>query len=186
MLLIHFVVCFTAKEIMDIALFGLKLRMEWLLLAGILYIIIAMHLLGSCCHVRGGWGKSCGCSGRGAKGGGGKAGFGNFVQAANAATDAGSVVAGGGEGGKEGFANFFGLGGKGKGARNKDDEGRAVAVDGSVNPSDSPSVFLDNTTFKPECCPSVYSNSQGCACLSKQQVEFLDARGGNNVPISQF
>ena len=40
--------------------------------------------------------------------------------------------------------------------------------------------FADNK-FKPECCPSTYSNRMGCACLSQAQVEYLNQRGGNRT-----
>lgn len=41
-----------------------------------------------------------------------------------------------------------------------------------------------NTQFKPECCPTTYSNSQGCACINKDQYNYLITRGGNNVPFA--
>ena len=40
------------------------------------------------------------------------------------------------------------------------------------------------TDFKPQCCPSTYSNSMGCACISKDQYNYLITRGGNNVPFA--
>ena len=40
--------------------------------------------------------------------------------------------------------------------------------------------FADNK-FKPECCPSTYSNSLGCACLSQAQVDYINQRGGNRT-----
>lgn len=40
--------------------------------------------------------------------------------------------------------------------------------------------FADNK-FKPECCPSTYSNSTGCACLSQDQVNYINQRGGNRT-----
>ncbi len=40
--------------------------------------------------------------------------------------------------------------------------------------------FADNK-FKPECCPSTYSNSMGCACLSQDQVNYINQRGGNRT-----
>jgi hypothetical protein len=43
-----------------------------------------------------------------------------------------------------------------------------------------------NTPFKPECCPNTYSNSQGCACMTMGQYNWLTMRGGNNVPYSQY
>ena len=42
--------------------------------------------------------------------------------------------------------------------------------------------MLANSSFKPECCPNVYSNSKGCVCASDDQVKFLQQRGGNNYP----
>jgi hypothetical protein len=46
--------------------------------------------------------------------------------------------------------------------------------------------FFENTEFKPECCPTTYSNSMGCACISQNQYQYLITRGGNNVPFSQY
>ena len=43
-----------------------------------------------------------------------------------------------------------------------------------------------STPFKPECCPNAYSNSTGCACMTGQQYNYLIARGGNNVPYSEY
>ena len=40
--------------------------------------------------------------------------------------------------------------------------------------------FADNK-FKPECCPSTYSDSMGCACLSQAQVDYINERGGNRT-----
>jgi hypothetical protein len=40
--------------------------------------------------------------------------------------------------------------------------------------------FADNK-FKPECCPSTYSDSTGCACLSQEQVNYINQRGGNRT-----
>ena len=42
--------------------------------------------------------------------------------------------------------------------------------------------FFNNTKFDSECCPSTYTNSQGCACLSQPQYNHLMMRGGNNTP----
>jgi hypothetical protein len=53
------------------------------------------------------------------------------------------------------------------------------------NDSYSPLMFK-NTAFKPECCPNTYSNSMGCACMSTSQYNYLETRGGNNVPYSQY
>ena len=47
-------------------------------------------------------------------------------------------------------------------------------------------LFFANTPFKPECCPSAYSNSTGCACITVPQYNYLINRGGNNVPYSEY
>lgn len=36
-----------------------------------------------------------------------------------------------------------------------------------------------NNEFKPECCPSTYSSSTGCACITQEQVDYINQRGGN-------
>jgi len=42
------------------------------------------------------------------------------------------------------------------------------------------------TEFKPECCPNSFSTSMGCACMTNQQLKYLNNRGGNNVPYSEY
>jgi hypothetical protein len=65
-----------------------------------------------------------------------------------------------------------------------------------VDPEDSLNYFAD-TEFKPECCGSTYSangglmteqghSSGGCACLSKQQINYINERGGNRTLPSDF
>lgn len=41
-------------------------------------------------------------------------------------------------------------------------------------------------TFKPECCPNTYSSSTGCACMNVKTYNYLNERGGNNVPYSEY
>jgi hypothetical protein len=43
-----------------------------------------------------------------------------------------------------------------------------------------------NTQFKPECCPNTFSRSDGCACMTGEQYNYLILRGGNNVPYSNY
>ena len=38
-----------------------------------------------------------------------------------------------------------------------------------------------NTEFKPECCPSTYTSSTGCACITQEQVDYINQRGGNRT-----
>lgn len=47
-------------------------------------------------------------------------------------------------------------------------------------------LLFASTPFKPSCCPNTYSNSQGCACMTGQQYNYLSQRGMNNVPYSEY
>lgn len=47
-------------------------------------------------------------------------------------------------------------------------------------------LMFANTPFKPECCPNTFSNSMGCACMTVKQYNYLNNRGGNNVPYSEY
>ena len=51
---------------------------------------------------------------------------------------------------------------------------------------ESEMLMFKNTNFKPECCPSAYSSSTGCACMTTNQYNYLVLRGGNNVPYSEY
>ena len=39
--------------------------------------------------------------------------------------------------------------------------------------------FLTYSNFKPECCPSVYSNSKGCLCYDNDEDTSIITRGNN-------
>ena len=49
-------------------------------------------------------------------------------------------------------------------------------------------LMFANTPFTPECCGNsgAYSNSSGCACVTQKQYRYLQNRGGNNVPYSEY
>ena len=68
-----------------------------------------------------------------------------------------------------------GMGNKNRFNTYKDNVGTPVPL-----PEGELFFFADNK-FKPECCPSTYSNSMGCACLSQAQVEYVNQRGGNRT-----
>lgn len=59
-------------------------------------------------------------------------------------------------------------------------------VGGSPMPNNGEMDMLANTSFKPECCPNTYSSSSGCACMTVKQQQYLNSRGNNNVPYSQW
>ena len=39
--------------------------------------------------------------------------------------------------------------------------------------------LLTYSTFSPDCCPSVYSNSSGCLCDNNNEFRAIITRGGN-------
>jgi hypothetical protein len=41
-------------------------------------------------------------------------------------------------------------------------------------------VFKENK-FSPDCCPSAYSNADGCVCASPEQMKYISERGGNRT-----
>jgi hypothetical protein len=48
--------------------------------------------------------------------------------------------------------------------------------------------FADNE-FRPECCVppfSSVSSADGCACVTKEQVDYINMRGGNRTGPSEF
>lgn len=47
------------------------------------------------------------------------------------------------------------------------------------------SLFNDNV-FHPKCCPSPFSNSSGCVCLSPEQVKYISERGGNRTFSTEY
>ena len=54
-------------------------------------------------------------------------------------------------------------------------------------PDDQMFLFYANK-FDPKCCfkPQQYSSSTGCACISRDQMEFLNQRGENRTHPTTF
>jgi len=46
--------------------------------------------------------------------------------------------------------------------------------------------MLSNNQFDPDCCPATYSNSMGCACVTPEQMKYLNMRGGNRTFNTEF
>ena len=57
---------------------------------------------------------------------------------------------------------------------------------GTPVPLDETMHFFKDNAFKPECCPSSYSSSTGCACTSVAQLNYLNQRGGNRTMDSEY
>jgi len=69
------------------------------------------------------------------------------------------------------------------------DAGVQSVLDRKPQPIPLPEGELDmfaTTPFKPECCPNSYSSSEGCACMTTEQYNYLINRGSNNVPYSEY
>lgn len=64
--------------------------------------------------------------------------------------------------------------------------GRVEGNVGTKVPLENTLVFHKDNEFKPECCPSTYSSSTGCMCMSPEQVKYLAARGGNRTAGDEF
>jgi hypothetical protein len=45
-------------------------------------------------------------------------------------------------------------------------------------------VMFAKNKSKPECCPSPYSTSSGCICMTPEQINYLNTRGGNRTSDS--
>ena len=45
-------------------------------------------------------------------------------------------------------------------------------------------VMFAKNKFKPECCPAPYSSSTGCVCITPEQINYLNTRGGNRTSDS--
>ena len=58
-------------------------------------------------------------------------------------------------------------------------------VDGQADSPQMLSMLAFNQA-KPECCPSTFSTSTGCVCLTNKQSDWLALRGGNNGFNSDF
>jgi len=47
-------------------------------------------------------------------------------------------------------------------------------------------LMFEKNKFSPECCPSSYSNADGCVCASPEQMQYLNERGGNRTLTSEY
>lgn len=52
------------------------------------------------------------------------------------------------------------------------------------DPANGSKLIFNTNKFKPECCPSPYSTSTGCVCMTSEQIKYLNTRGGNRTTDS--
>ena len=60
-----------------------------------------------------------------------------------------------------------------------DGEGLAKITEGM--PSGSSLSMLSENRVSADCCPSTYTTSNGCVCMTKDQLEQINTRGGNRL-----
>jgi hypothetical protein len=59
-------------------------------------------------------------------------------------------------------------------------------VGGPVPLPEDELLFFDKNKFSPDCCPSNYSNADGCVCASPEQMKYLNERGGNRTLTGEY
>ena len=195
---------------MDISIFGYKLNLEILILIGVVYLILAAHTLCGCCNfgmMEGLDTMNAASTSTSTSASPAPVPAGNMV-AGKAKEGAAKAN---GKAGKEGFVgantNYGQSSPYDLQSNPHIDTSSWSKPDMTVIPgkplSNGVKQFLArepqpvplpegellmfaNTPFKPECCPNTYSNSSGCACMTGQQFNWLQVRGGNNVPYSEY
>ena len=63
---------------------------------------------------------------------------------------------------------------------------RRDGYEGTAVPLENTLSFFKDNEFSEECCPSSYSSSGGCACMSVDQMNYLNERAGNRTTSSNF
>lgn len=150
---------------MKLELFGMKLRLDVLIITLVLGMLLGAHLL-------------CGCSRVSLKEG-----------MELMSSELGYKM---GEGVKSSWENKPQQKGSSLEWREQDHDAYGSKF---VSPDENVDFFAD-TEFAPECCGSSYSSkgglinsgatTGGCACMNKEQVEYINSRGGNRSSNTEF
>lgn len=59
-------------------------------------------------------------------------------------------------------------------------------VGGQVPLPEGELYMFYNNKNSPECCPSTYSGDNGCVCASREQMVYLNRRGGNRTLDTEY
>jgi len=144
---------------MEIELFGHKMRIEILLLCLLIGYILGAHLLCSCSKISV------------------KEGF-AMLQGADVSYRMGADIPSSWENHPEVKEN---------GAKDWLNSLESYTAPDTTKSLDNGELFLLNDNkFDPKCCPSFYSNSMGCACLSPEQAVFVSQRGNNSTYPTEY
>jgi hypothetical protein len=149
---------------MHLSIFGYKLDVQLIILAGIIYTIMALNTVCGCCKISLKNGMTSATKEL-------KEGFSNFGNRNSSpysfenplpAVNASSWVA-------PDLSNIM-------------SSGSQDILNRPEQPVPLPKgqmSFFNTTSFSPSCCPNAYSTSSGCACMTKKQYEYIRNRGGN-------
>ena len=147
---------------MNLELFGFKVSLEVLILMGIIYLVIIVNTLYGCCHAEGFVGANT-----------------NYGESSQFSLTNDKIT----------NTNSWDMPNLTMSKGQPLSQGVKNILDRPQQPIPLPEgemLMFANTPFKPECCPNTYSNSMGCACMTVKQYNYLNVRGGNNVPYSEY
>jgi hypothetical protein len=147
---------------MNLELFGFKLSLEVLILMGIIYLVIIINTLYGCCNTEGFVGANT-----------------NYGESSQYSLTNDKVI----------NTNSWDMPNLTVRRGQPLSPGVANILNRPEQPIPLPEgemLMFANTPFKPECCPNTFSNSMGCACMTVKQYDYLNNRGGNNVPYSEY
>jgi len=151
---------------MNISILGMSISIEMLILIGIVYLIIIVNTVSSCCNTHGGMEGFVGANTN--YGESSRYSLNNNKPINTSSWSQPNLTITPGQPLSSGVQNLL----------NRPQQQLPL-------PEGQLSMFA-NTPFKPECCPNTYSNSMGCACMTVGQYDYLITRGGNNVPYSEY
>jgi hypothetical protein len=147
---------------MNIELFGLKISLEVFILIGIIYLVIVVNTLHGCCNMEGFVGANT-----------------NYGESSQFSLTNDTSI----DPNSWNMPNLTTTKGQ---PPNKDVMNVLDRPEQPIPLPEGEMLMFANTPFKPECCPNTYSNSMGCACMTVNQYNYLNNRGGNNVPYSEY
>jgi len=150
---------------MHISIFGYKLDVQLLILAGVIYTIMALNTVCGCCKVSIKDGMTTATKEL-------KEGFSNLKNYNPSpypisSADTSSWVA-------PDLSNIMSSGSQD--ILNRPEQPVPIPK-GQMS-------FFKTTSFSPSCCPNTYSTSSGCACMTKKQYDYIRNRGGNTDTFS--
>ena len=147
---------------MNIELLGFKISLEVLIIIGIIYLVIVVNTLYGCCNMEGFVGANT-----------------NYGESSQFSLTNDKII----------NTNSWDIPNLTIVQGQPASQGVQDILNRPAQPIPLPEgemLMFANTPFKPECCPNTFSNSMGCACMTVNQYNYLNNRGGNNVPYSEY